>query len=655
MQSKIAKIFNIFPILLIICLGIGIFANLLTVGDLKLSALVSLGLALVLLLRPKFKKYSANLTKSTISKIIFSAVAVIILVQILILTYFPATVIHDPFRLLSQSEMLSRNNFDWAHTTYFFRYSQNVPNAILLSFWLRLTNIFNLSTNVAFNLLSIILLDTFIFLSLNTLQARANSNALVLGLTLFFLISPFAYTYYLQVVYSDLPIMLILLVTFRLLSHWQTYAQRQKIYSGLLLFVLILLGQMIKANLIVLAVAVVLFLIYLGVTNRQQLRKLALPLGLILVAFAAWLPAQSALEQSAHFHANDKYAFPTTHWIYMSYHPKTDGTYNAYDVQTMLSLPTLVDRQEYLQKALPQRLRKLGIGGILQRWFVKMKVLLNVSKIQHAYTGGYRAAPAFYQKHQQLFIKTGQLLYRLGMIIVYSLTILALLRLLKNPSKSQPTSILAIILALGYLAFHTLLWEVENRYGQAIFPLLLIIISQSQPNIATTTRNHAKLTTKIISAGLVASALVMLVIRQPQTAERLIVAAQRSQLSAQYEAKPIQITNTTVVQQTVQLNHAADRATVIMPNDSTVDISLVSLKDQTFYNFTKNGSTFVLNQHLAPGLYQIVIADALSKKAIQDVSITQTTNYQLAKYPLQIDQRPFPHQSLIYTFSRAVN
>ena len=36
---------------------------------------------------------------------------------------------------------------------------------------------------------------------------------------------------------------------------------------------------------------------------------------------------------------------------------------------------------------------------------------------------------------------------------------------------------LAVITALGYLAFHTLLWETEARYGQIILPSLLFTLA----------------------------------------------------------------------------------------------------------------------------------------------------------------------------------
>ena len=82
----------------------------------------------------------------------------LILSQLLILIFLPVTVYHDPFRVLAQAAQMAGGNYDW-HITYFWRYSQNVPIAWLLSRWLMITNWLGLSVNWGVNLLELILLD----------------------------------------------------------------------------------------------------------------------------------------------------------------------------------------------------------------------------------------------------------------------------------------------------------------------------------------------------------------------------------------------------------------------------------------------------------------------------------------------------------------
>lgn len=656
MKTFTTRLYQIFPFLLIVSLLIGIFTNIVSKNEFGLSALVVTGLYLFLVFLKPLKKLLNRLSQKSINRVIVLTMIVVLIVQIIIIKYLPATVIHDPFRVLFQAEQLSQNNFDWSYTTYFYRYAQNVPNAILLSFWLRLTNLFGLTTNFAVHLLSIILLDSFIFTSLKIIQKISRSNTFVIFMALFYLLTPFAYTYFLQVFYSDLPILLVLLLVFKIIFDWNSLSKNRRISALIAIFFLVLIGQMVKASLIVLAVAIIIFIIYLAFNNRKILKKYTPIFAAILLAFAAWMPVQKGLEHVNHYQQNTAFAFPTTHWIYMSYNLGSHGEYNAEDVKTMLNLPTENARAKYLKTALPKRLKKLGFAGILHRWFTKNRILLNVSTLSKAYTGGFRQAPTNYQNHEQQFSLTGQVIYRIFTIIIYCLTVISLIKLVKIKQKNeqQLLTIFAVIVAVGYLAFHTLLWEVENRYGQAISPLLLIIVAQmiAVPDTITS-KLHSPLINKIFIGLTAIASLVFAFISRPLKKPRLIVNAQRSQLSQQYDVRPTFINNTEIVTQNVQLNHSANRGTIIMARDTNVVIKLISLSSYATYNFVKNGPNYILNHDLPSGNYQIVLEPARTSFQAQNIAVTKTDNYLLAASSLKVDDKSFRYQSLIYTFSNS--
>lgn len=641
---------KLFPILLMIGLLIGTFANIISLSNLKLTGLTLIVLAVVILLQPAFKRWAEQLSDQNLTYFLVVGLVLIVLIQCLVLRFLPATVYHDPFRVLYQAERLSRNLNDWHNTTYFYRYANNVPLAILLSYWLRLTNLVHLTTNASLHLLSILTLDSFITLALTTAK-KSQHRQLFLGLLLFFLISPFAYSYYLQVVYSDLPILLILLGSLTILKNWSQLNRTQKIDQGCLLFFMILLGQMIKANLIIFSVAIVLVLIYLAFADRIQFKQLVLPLVLILLAFGTTVPVQKAMENSTGYVNNNADAFPTTHWIYMSYSPLHNGTYSGEDVKTMLSLPSKQARQTYLVKALPKRLEKLGLIGILQRWLTKASIMLDVSRLQHAYTGGYRNAPASYQRHKMLFSISGALIFRLGFIFVYALAFLDSFQLFKTKAKLEPLVLLAMITAVGYLAFHTFLWETENRYGQPIFALLIFMLAQrSTPAIDLQLQRKS---VRWCAVWLILLGLGFVIFSQPtQLKIRTIIAAQRSQLSSQYNAKPTMIGPDAVITQKIELNHPIDRATVLIPRHTNLSAQLLNLKTERYYRFKIQPNKLVLNRTLPAGHYQIVIRAPQAKA--QRMTIIKTQAYQLAKYPLVVNHQAATYQSLVYTFSRKI-
>ena len=70
--------------------------------------------------------------------------------------------------------------------------------------------------------------------------------------------------------------------------------------------------------------------------------------------------------------------------------------------------------------------------------------------------------------------------------------------------QQQVVALIAIVTALGYIAFHTLLWEVEPRYGQAILPLLMFALA-ALPDRSNPQFLHLRwVTLKRVSAVLIA-------------------------------------------------------------------------------------------------------------------------------------------------------
>lgn len=156
------------------------------------------------------------------------------------------------------------------------------------------------------------------------------NNSMVLGAFAFFVLTPFAYTYYLQVFYSDLSTMLVLLLVLSILYRWPTYSRRQKIGAGLGLVVTILVGDLIKPNLIVLIPALVIVAVWLGVKKRLGKSQLMIPIILIVLGFGLSVPTTQAIQQTSNYHTNPKFELPATHWMLMAYNAGTQGTYSGH-------------------------------------------------------------------------------------------------------------------------------------------------------------------------------------------------------------------------------------------------------------------------------------------------------------------------------------
>lgn len=646
------NLMKLFPLLLAGGLLIGIISNIVAPINVKESCLVVIISVILWYLWPYFKVKTNQLSQKTVTWCIGIGIILIFIIQLIVLRYLPATIYHDPFRVLYQAEHLSQGQHVWSSSTYFWRYPNNVPLAFLLSQWLKLTTFIHLSTNTALHILSIVLLDGFILIALSTIRKISRRNSEALAILTFFIVSPFAYTYYLQVFYSDLPILICLMLCFAILERWTSLSKKSKTLNGLLLFGLILIGQLIKPNLIVFVVAIIILMFYLLLNNRKTLVKYLLPLSIILLGFVATISVKTAIDQTVDFSNNTKYELPTTNWIWMSYNPKGNGTYVGADIKKMTQLPTKAARQSYNEKEIPNRIKSLGVTGVVERWVVKVGVLLNVGHIQRSYTGGYIEAPATYQKYQSQLSLLGSLIMRVGFIFIYGLAFMECLSLIiKKHYAINPTRDLAILLAVGYLAFHALVWEAESRYGQPILPLLLFINASLIPEKQTDlTLSKPRSRTFLLSGTLLIAVLVFAVWSKPLlSSKKMLVAGQRSQLSLQYKAKPTWISKNTTISQTVVLNHAATKLSISAPQKTHLYAQLVSIDDHRSYALIHKGSTLILHQKLASGKYKIVLTNKSTNQ--QKVELVSTQKFKLTPHPLVINQQHFKYRSLIYDFS----
>ncbi|AVK61539.1 hypothetical protein C5Z25_07045 [Lactobacillus sp. CBA3605] len=484
---------RLFMLILWISLLIGIISNIIEPLNLSLSLIVMAVVILGLTGLPWLNRCVNHLTNRQMKFLIWIGFVVIVIIQVLRLQFFPVTIYHDPFRLLAQAEVLCTGSHNWGISTYFWRYPNNVPLVVGMTAWLKLMSIFHLSTNWALQVLSLLFLDGFIIIILKLIQQQGRRNGYTLATLLFFVISPFAYTYYLQVFYSDMPSLFLLASLVAILMSWPTLTGIKKGLAGLGLFLTTLVGQLIKPNLIVLLVAIIVVIGMLASYDLRLLVKWWLPWLIIGMGFIATVPTKSGLMQVVQFETKSRYELPTSSWILMGFNAKSAGSYSSTDVDKLNQLKTKQARQAYIKRELPKRLETLGIKGILMQWLTKLVKLLNVSSIQQAYTGGYQVAPTFYQRYGVFFSTLGSLIFRVYWILL-AIMVIKRSRLLSKLARIPVCFELIVILILGYLAFHTLLWEAESRYGQIIFPLLLALNSFAIPVVGPPQRQQAKKT-----------------------------------------------------------------------------------------------------------------------------------------------------------------
>ncbi|WP_407894320.1 hypothetical protein [Lacticaseibacillus sp. N501-2] len=633
------------PGFLAVCLAIGVMANLFSPKEPITGFIVVIGAALVLLsaywLAPKLNA----LPTSQVTHWLTAAGGLMVLGQLAVLKWLPQTVYHDPYRVLSQADQMAAGHNIWA-ITYFWRYPNNVALTYLMSLWLRLTNHFGLATNTSIHFLSLIVLDGLIALLLLTIRRFSHRNAPVIGVAGLMMLTPFAYTYFLQVFYSDLPAMLCLLAVFALINAWPHGNSISHWFMGLGLIVLAALGQLLKPNLIVLLPAMLIVGGILAAHKQLTWRKV-LPWVLIMVGFGLSMPAKTAIDQASNFHADPQFQLPATSWVVMGLNHKSAGMYAVKDVKQAIKIGNQQQVQTHDLKLISKRVHQLGVVGLFKLWVVKLGILQRVGGIGHWYNGGFRAAPAWVQLHAGFW---SALTTISEAIVTVALMVTLIIRLWTwQPDFTNPTDavvLLAITTTLGLFAFHTLLWEVESRYGQIVLPLLGLSLAGIKPaNAHFVSRRHQIAVPAVLTSLMVVAIGGASLISHwyPQTE---VVAAQRSQLSNQYHAAPHHIHPDTTLKQIITLNGAANYLSVQVHKGAVVDATLTNAAGKR-YAMTQAGPVYHLHHRLAPGTYTLSVTN--QTHTAQAVDVVQTYHYQLAAHPLVINGVKHPHASFIYT------
>ncbi|CAK1235825.1 hypothetical protein [Fructobacillus cardui] len=126
-------------------------------------------------------------------------------------------------------------------------------------------------------------------------------------------------------------------------------------------------------------------------------------------------------------------------------------------------------------------------------------------------------------------------------------------------------ALLAVLTALGYLAFHVIFWEAESRYGQIILPALFLLlaalpapVTRRQKVTDVKRQKRWPRVTFLISATITIYAIFL----QSYSLSTIAVAAQRSQLLVQYHAQATTTSPGTTLEQQVNLPKPANTFSV---------------------------------------------------------------------------------------------
>lgn len=638
------KVNHFLSIILIGCMLIGVWSNVIYPIN-PIASIMIVGVIFgYFMLKKKFHKDSptAQLIRKNAKKLTLIAFVLIIAIQLLIITFFKASVYHDPFRVLYQADLLSHHNYNWNDSTYFSHCPNNIPLVYLLAQWFKFTQLFKIPTNWALNLLCIITVDVFIALVIAIIKQVSGKWTSCLKTVSFFLFTPLAYSYLLQVFYSDILLLISVCGIWLALTKWTTSSKIKKVFLTFLIILFGMIGMLTKPSIVVLIVSLGVTALLFSFIKKKP--SLIIPAIALIIGIGTAPVINQKIVNEVQFSVKSKYKLPINTWIYMGLNNQTAGTYARSDINQIEKLSETSRFQE-TNKLIDQRARKLGVIGVLKQWISKIEICENVGTVQGAYMSGNYRAPTWFVKLQPIISVFVSVIFR-------SLIILIMLKIIKicvmSPSSVSWLTILTKLTILGFIAFYSIVWETECRYGLVLIPLYLVLISI--PIRERSTNSTKFRTAQVIFYGLILGFLSLNLFTQNVSANiddfSGVVTAQNSQLSSYYKAKLTKVAPQTSISERVRLTSQANDFSVIVPKKSKVTVELIFPNNNIKRLNKKNGYAFY-HGTLKPGMYQIRILNHTSQR--QSCAVIAPPSYKLAKYSIKGNSK-IQNGYFIYSF-----
>lgn len=394
----------------------------------------------------------------------------LLLIQLYVAYHWVSAPRADLYFVHQQALSLLQGSHHWA--AYFYTYPNNVTLTLLLSGLLKAGQfLMGNNTGTWLNLVQFAWLDVGLVTAWWAIRRRNPARG-HLFLTIIIGTVPL-YAYALNT-YSDtyvLPAGLITVVLVRGLLHATTWQQR--LPRALVLGILLTLTYLLKANFIVLIIAVLLILWLLpNAATHPLITRSGLTLLLLALLLGGTLLTHAG-ERAAGYQTQPNRTLPAISWIAMSWNPDYYGEYNRADASQIIKLPTAAAKQRQAKANFQGYLQRLGPVGVVKHLYRKARLFLATGTFDSfQISPAFDRAPTWYRQHRSttdwLLANWCQINY-LALLIVNCGWGLQQIR----RRKLSAAYLLGGVFIIGLICFHVIFWETEERYALPLLPLLI--------------------------------------------------------------------------------------------------------------------------------------------------------------------------------------
>ncbi|WP_052348586.1 glycosyltransferase family 39 protein [Weissella oryzae] len=431
-------------------------------------SVITLTIILFLLIRWIYHQLTSFSSK-TKGYIIWLAWFSILLIQIIFVFTVHVGVFGDPVQMLQMATRLANHNYDWVE--WIRQYPNLVPLTALYTGFLHLSSWTGLPFLAVFYSFNVAVTSAIVGLTFYLIW-RHNQNIAVIAAG-FAIITPFFYTFLLNVGYSDGPAILIslaLALIYDSAEHKGTF----KWLAASLTVILFGAAYLMRPNIIILLVAFLLMLL-LSFKNRKQNFTFQLNLRMLASSFVGLILASQVsrwLFTIFHYDKNNADVFPTLHWIYMGLNPTSGGKYSTADRYYTLLHHGYKTAAQADWAGILHRFAEYNPITLILHWLAKFFTLWSSGTFQTStdYQIRWQSAPSFLLNHMlTLDVLNESFTKALIALLLFSIVV----KLYRMKKLQVNLMLLVLLFIIGISLFHSLIWEVKIRYQFMTIGLLL--------------------------------------------------------------------------------------------------------------------------------------------------------------------------------------
>jgi len=396
--------------------------------------------------------------------------AIIVIIQLtfaILLTYTPA---HDAANVFNGAISLSESGSLPDDTLWYFAMAKNnFGLTFLMSLVFRAASVFTDNYYIIFAIVNIVTVDIGVFFLYELIRSRISAKTARIALLLLFLYIPLYF--FPAMLYTDTATMclpIICIGIYHRICSTDSFTCKTVVLA-VLLGILTSVGYAIKPTAAIILIAIVLISLFI------RKARLFARLGIALTAAAAVIIVFNVIyNRSIPEKTREDYSFPPTHWVMMGL--QNNGQVSWSEFEKTLSYATYAEKNAGAVETIKERLKQLGFGGWAKLALKKIGVLYSRpdfapggiivfdSRPASASLNGFRLNNPFYLTYNGIFFYGA---FALAFISIFF-------------KKRDPAAYLAL---LGVNLFF-IMWEVNPKYLQNYFLLVVYLASISADNIA---------------------------------------------------------------------------------------------------------------------------------------------------------------------------